>query len=261
LSNKSQKLLLDTLAARPDDTDLTGNLDQLVSSSAFRKLDERVREVVLRHIKAYGGDRQRIDNVQHTITATVFFESLAEPVQKQLIRTVLERPDDTELADELTRAVDGNLNLSAANIDFRDFKEDLQLSVIEQIKQSPNLNATYVEGLLALAGDARIGGDAKIAGLPPEVRDDVLSSLPGSGLGLSLGGHAIADNVVDLASDQPFQQTPRELRLLMLELLGARPENARLVSAFKSSVGTPGFNNDHRNGRKRVFDADSSIRD
>lgn len=88
LPTKSQKLLLETLAARPDDADLTGNLDQLVASSAFRKLDENVREVVLRHSKAYGGDRQRIDNTENAITATAFFDIITEQVQKQLIRKV-----------------------------------------------------------------------------------------------------------------------------------------------------------------------------
>jgi hypothetical protein len=127
--------------------------------------------------------------------------------------------------------------------------------VIEQIKRSPSLNAGYVDGLLALAAVPQI------AGLPAGVRDDVPGSLPGTGLGLSLGDPAIADNVADLVSDQWFQEVPGELRLLMLELLGARPENTRLVAAFKSSVEIPGFKNDYRNGRKRVFDADGSVRD
>jgi hypothetical protein len=128
-------------------------------------------------------------------------------------------------------------------------------SVIEQIKQSPDLNAAYVESLMALAAVPQI------AGLPAEVRGDVLASLAGTGLGLSLGAPAIADNVADLVSDQWFQDVPGELRLLMLELLGARPESTRLVSAFKSLVEMPGFKNDHRNGRKRIFDADSSVHD
>src|SRR3954447_24477149 len=100
-----------------------------------------------------------------------------------------------------------------------------------------------------------------VAGLPEEVRDDVLSILPTTGLGLAFGTGAPAANIVDLAGDKAFQDLPKAYRRLMVELLGARPGSVRLTEAFKSLANMPGFKYDRRNGESRIYAADSGVRD
>lgn len=255
LPDRSQRLLLRVFSKHPADADLTDNLDQLIASSAFRKLDERLREEVLHHLQAYDGDRTKVDNTENLITATTPLERLAPSVQDRFIRASFHRPDDTPFLEQLRRAVEGNLSTVSAGINFESFSEDLQASVIEQIEGLANLDAAQVDGVLALAATPQV------AALPAEVRDDVLSVMPSTGLGLALGTGAAAADIADLTSDQAFQDVPGEYRRLMLELLGARPGSTRLVEAFKSLAEMPGFKNDRRNGRKRIFDADASIHD
>jgi peptidoglycan hydrolase-like protein with peptidoglycan-binding domain len=249
LSNPSKKLLLNVLAARADDMSLADNLDQLVGSPDFRKLDEATQKIVLNRIKRYGGNRIKADNIENMVTATLHFGDLSKETQNTMLNALANHPADTALGDNLRRAVEGTLSLTAAGVNFSALDQATQTDVLIRIQNYPR-DTSDVDNLMLLTAAP---GFLDVA---PEVRDDVLDGIP-ERFQNTVMTPAMISNLLTLLRHPVFEKIQPLYRRLMLDLLSGRPDNAQLAAGFVTLMGTPGFQHDHRTAEKRIHDVDA----
>ena len=110
----TKKLMLDTMAARPDDFLLAGSLVRMTNSGfGFPRLDETSQNWVVRRIQSYGGDHSKIHSLITIANQTII--PLNQPVNKlpwknEMLTKLMSFPPDTDQVENMDE-IDRNARL------------------------------------------------------------------------------------------------------------------------------------------------------
>lgn len=256
MSPATQKQMLHTLNARPSDAALADNLGQLVSSDGFRGLDEPTQKLVLQRIERYGGNRARIDNLENLITTTNRFDQISKESRDLMLTALANHPNDSRLVDNFRTAVDNpNFSRTVANPTFPTTATSLdqidQTEVLTRIVNYPR-DASNVNNLMNLMTDTGFRN------LPPNVRLDILDSVPTRFNNQTLTGGDVA-NFMILAGAPGLEKIKPEIRNLMFDQLANRVGNFQLANALLQVAQDPRIRHNDRLARDLILQANDSI--
>lgn len=243
LPTSSQKLMLRTLAARPNDAQLADNLGQLASDVAFRNLEGPTQTWVLKRIETYAGNRNKIDNLENLITSTFRFDQLSKESRNVMLVVLANHPNDARLVGNLRRAVD--------HINFRLLDQPTQTEVLNRIVAYPR-DPRNVDNMMSLV--TTLGFE----NLAPNIRAQVLDGLPSRFGNVQLNSASIG-NMMSLIAASGFEKLRPEIWDLMLDVLANRPDNAQLANALRDLAQSPRFQHDHRMARQTILQVADSI--
>jgi peptidoglycan hydrolase-like protein with peptidoglycan-binding domain len=196
----SKKLMLDTMAARPDDDRLAGFLMNM-SHSNFTFLNEHSQNWVLKRIQSYGGDYNKIQSL-HNIANETDPPSLNKPINQQNIRKndpltrLMNYPPDTDQVENMAKLL--------GTRGFQELPGEVRNQILDGLPYRFNtaqLTAGHVANIMTLATAQNFEK------LHPDKRDEIMNTLS-----LRPDNAELAKALRDLAEDRRFQIDNRTWR-------------------------------------------------
>jgi hypothetical protein len=190
----SKKLMLDTMAARPDDDRLATNLSRL-SATDFGKLDETSQNFVLKRIQSYGGDRNKIISMMIIAGRTTSPPPGQPqiPLRNETLTRLMNYPPDTDQVENLVKV------LGAPG--FADLSEDLQTQILDGLPyrfDTGQLTPLGAENMMKLASAPNFEK------LDRNKREEMMNTMA-----RRPDNFRLADALRELAEDRRFQQDHR----------------------------------------------------
>jgi Putative peptidoglycan binding domain len=192
----TRKLLLDTMAARPDDNRLATNLENLAGTN-FAMLDEKSQNWVLNRIQRYGGDRNKIVSLI-IIAGQTTPPPLGQPQfphKNELLTRLMNCPPDTDQVENMAKLLGAG---------FRNLPEDVRKQILD------GLPYRFTTGQLTGADAANLMTLATVPNfekLHPDKRDEMMNALA-----LRPDNAELAKALRELAEDRRFQIDNRTWR-------------------------------------------------
>jgi hypothetical protein len=192
----TRKLLLDTMAARPDDNRLATNLENLAGTN-FAMLDEKSQNWVLNRIQRYGGDRNKIVSLI-IIAGQTTPPPLGQPQfphKNELLTRLMNYPPDTDQVENMAKLLGAG---------FRNLPEDVRKQILD------GLPYRFTTGQLTGADAANLMTLATVPNfekLHPDKRDEMMNALA-----LRPDNAELAKALRELAEDRRFQIDNRTWR-------------------------------------------------
>ena len=245
LSPQSKDHMLKILAARPGDSTVGNNLLQIAGSPNFRDLDAPTQDLLLKRFERYGGNSNKIENLEDLITETQKFAELPKKTRDFLIRTHIQNPDNAVLGDTLRHATNSQ--------NFRNMPQPLQEEMLNHVRNYPPRDFGAVDNLMELMMTPKLQ-DVSLG-----VRDQILTSVPHMFQDVKLDSVKI-NNLMKLASAPGFEKLNESIRQDMLNALALRPDNVQLAEALAELANSAKFRDDKRSARQTIMKVDESIR-
>jgi peptidoglycan hydrolase-like protein with peptidoglycan-binding domain len=193
----SRKLMLDTMAARPDDDRLATNLSRM-AGSPFAKLDETSQNWALNKIKSYGGDRNKIVSLL-VITSRTTDPPPGRPHlpgKNEMLTRLMNYPPDTDQVENMVKI------LGASG--FSDLSVDVQNQILD------GLPSRFTSGQLSYGEAANImilATSPQFEKLHPDKRDEMMNTLA-----MRPWNFKLANALRELAENGRFQVDKRTWR-------------------------------------------------
>ncbi|HSE43608.1 MAG TPA: peptidoglycan-binding domain-containing protein [Acidobacteriota bacterium] len=242
-SPENKEHMLRILARRPNDIHVSNNLRQIAGTENFRDLDPKTQNFLLKRFERYGGDSTKLENLEDMITETDKFAQLPKETRDFLIQSHINNPDNAMLGDNFRRATNSQ--------NFRNMPRDMQLEVLNHVRNYPPREFTHIDNLMELMTTP------KFQELHPDVRDEILNGLPY--MYDSPLNAARITNLMKFGAAPGFEKLSSDTRQLMLNIYSARPDNVQLAEALENLANDARFRHDQRNQRRTVMDVDSKI--
>jgi hypothetical protein len=144
-----------------------------------------------------------------------------------------------------------NFRRATNSQNFRNMPRDMQLEVLNHVRNYPPREFTHIDNLMELMTTP------KFQELHPDVRDEILNGLPY--MYDSPLNAARITNLMKFGAAPGFEKLSSDTRQLMLNIYSARPDNVQLAEALENLANDARFRHDQRNQRRTVMDVDSKI--
>jgi hypothetical protein len=195
----TKKLMLDTLAARPDDDWLASRLMDM-SHSNFPFLDEPSQNWVLKQVQSYGGDQNKIQSLVFIANQTTIpFDKpvFKSPHQNEhLTRLMNIPPGDPDQVENMAKLLGTH--------GFQDLPVDVRNQILDALPlrfSTGQLTAGHIANMMTLATAQNFEK------LHPDKRDEMMNTLS-----LRPGNAELAKALRELAENRRFQIDNRTWR-------------------------------------------------